>query len=53
MGSLAVQEMLTLYHGNFTRVLNRIDGSEAMPSKKISEEHTLDVTYKITSDGPG
>ena len=44
--------MLTWYQGNFTRVLNRCTSSEAMLGKKRGEEHTLDVAYKFTSDGP-
>ena len=44
--------MLTWYQGNFTGVLNRLAGSEAMLGKKRGEEHTLDVAYKSTSDGP-
>ena len=44
--------MLTWYQGNFIGVLNRLAGSEAMLGKKRGEEHTLDATYKSTSDGP-
>ena len=46
-----MQAMLTWYQGNFTRVLNMLIESEAMPSKKRGEELTLDVSYKSTSDG--
>ena len=46
-----MQEMLTWYQGNFTGVLNRLAGIEAMLEKKRGEEHALDVTYKTTSDG--
>ena len=42
-----MQAMLTWYQGNFTRVLNRLIGSEAMPGKKRGEEHTLYFSYKI------
>ena len=44
--------MLTWYQGNFTGVVNRFAGSEAMPGKNRGEEHTLDGVYKSTSDGP-
>ena len=39
--------MLTWYQGNFTEVLNKLTGSEAMSGKRRGEEHTLDSTYKI------
>ena len=45
--------MLTSSKGNFTNVLNRIIGNEAMLVKKRVEEHTLDISYKSTSDGLG
>ena len=35
--------MLTWYQGNFTGVLNRLTGSEAMSGKRRGEEHTLDL----------
>ena len=49
-GSRAI---LTWYQGNFTRVLNRLVGSEAMPGKMRGEEHALDTSYKIISEGLG
>ena len=39
--------MLTWYQDNFTGVLNRLAGSEAMPGKNRGKEHALDVAYKI------
>ena len=39
--------MLTWYQGNFTRVLDMLDGAEAISGKRRGEEHTLDSTYKI------
>ena len=47
-----MQAMLTWYLWNFTEVLNMLANSEAMLGKNKGEEHTLDASYKITSDDP-
>ena len=44
-GLVGSATMLTWYQGNFTGVLNKIVGSEAMPGKRIGEEHTLDSAF--------
>ena len=45
--------MLTWYQGNFTGVLNRLAGSEAMPGKgEMRNTHWI-LLARNTSDGPG
>ena len=44
--------MFTWYQGNFTRVLNRPTGSEAMPGKgEMRNTHWIPLA-RNTSDGP-
>lgn len=44
--------MLTWYQGNFTRVLNRLAGSEAIPGKgEMRNTHWILLAHN-TSDGP-
>ena len=38
---------------NYTGVLNRLTGSEAMSGQRRGEEHILDYTYKILVMAPG
>jgi hypothetical protein len=45
--------MLTWYQGNFTRVLNKLAGSEAMPGKgEMRNTHWIPLA-RNTSDSPG
>ena len=45
--------MLTWYQGNFTEVLNRLAGSEAMPGKgEMRNTHWIPLA-RNKSDGPG
>lgn len=39
--------MLRWYQGNLNGVLDRLVGSEAMPSTMRGEEHTFNSSYKI------
>ena len=45
--------MLTWYQDNFTRVLNRLAGNEAMSGKgEMRNTHWIPLAHN-TSDGPG
>ena len=52
-GPASSATMLTWYQGNFTRVLNRLAGSEAMSGKgEMRNTHWIPLAHN-TSDGPG
>jgi hypothetical protein len=52
-GSAGSAALLTWYQGNFTGVLNRLAGNEAIPGKgEMRNTHWIPLAHN-TSDGPG